>query len=100
MPTLEISAIGATPKAGTLTLAENYDSSWQVIQGARRLTRVRSAYGLPQFLSTQAGEFTLINDGTKRRAWLSLEVIVFLSVLIMALPSGRRRSQISREELT
>jgi hypothetical protein len=99
LATLGISAEGATPSAGTLTLAENYDSGWQVIQGGQRLVRERNAYGLPRFQSPVRAEFILIHDGTKRRAWLALEMIVFLVILVMALPGGRRRKDVSREEM-
>ena len=100
LPTDDISARVASPGAGVLTLAENYDSSWQVIQNGKQLHRSRNSYGLPAFEVPQAGEFSLIHDGTSRRAWLSLEMIVFLSVLIMVFPSGRRRGEIAPEELT
>lgn len=96
----DISARVASPGAGTLSLAENYDTSWQVIQNGKQLTRSKTSYGLPQFQVQQAGEFSLIHDGTSRRAWLSLEMIILLSVLIMIVPSGRRRGEISLEELT
>ena len=96
----DISARVASPGAGTLTLAENYDNSWQVIQNGKRLIRSKNSYGLPQFAVHQAGEFSLIHDGTSRRAWLSLEMIIFLTVLLMIVPSGRRRGQIALEELT
>ena len=96
----DISARVASPGAGTLALAENYDTAWQVIQNGRQLTRSRNLYGLPQFEVQQAGEFSLIHDGTSRRAWLSLEMIILLSVLIMIVPSGRRRGEIALEELT
>ena len=33
IPTLAVSAQGTTLSAGTLSLAENFDSGWQVIQG-------------------------------------------------------------------
>lgn len=95
----DISARAATPGAGMLTLSENYDSSWQVIQDGKELPRTRNSFGLPQFEVAQAGEFSLIHDGTSRRAWLSLELIVLLTVLIMALPGGRRKGQIAPEEL-
>lgn len=94
-----ISARVASPGAGILTLAENYDSSWQVIQGGKQLQRSKNAFGVPEFIVLQLGEFSLIHDGTARRAWLSLEMIFFLSVLVMILPSGRRRREISLEEL-
>lgn len=96
----DISARVASPGAGTLSLAENYDNSWQVIQNGKQLIRSRNSYGLPQFAVPRAGEFSLIHDGTSRRAWLSLEMIIFLSVIIMIVPSGRRRREIALEELT
>ena len=98
LPTGEISARAASPGAGTLTLTENYDNSWQIIQNGKQLVRSRNVYGMPMFEVQQAGEFSLIHDGTSRRAWLSLEMIVFLSVLLMIIPSGRRRGEIAREE--
>lgn len=90
----------STTGPGLISLAENYDSSWQVIQNGEKLARSRSQYGLPQFQSTQAGTFSLIHDGTTRRAWLALQLIVLLTVLIMVLPAGRRKREISVEELT
>ena len=98
LPTGDISARVASPGAGTLTLAENYDTSWQVIQNGKRLVRSRNSFGMPQFAVPQAGEFSLIHDGTSRRAWLSLEMIIFLGVLMMIVPSGRRRRDISLQE--
>lgn len=100
IPTDAVSARSLAPGPGTLRLAENYSSGWQVIQQGEQLVRSRSAYGLPQFDVPRAGEFILIHDGTLRRAWLSLELIVLLIVLVMALPAGRRKSDISRERLT
>ena len=41
----------------------------------------------------------MIHDGTTRRAWLSLQLIFFVVVLVMALPAGRRKSEISEKEL-
>ncbi len=99
MPTLAESAQGTTPSAGTVSLAENFDSGWQIIQGAQHLVRVKNQYGLPQFQSTAGGKFILIHDGTKRRAWLALELLVFLTVLLMALPSGKRKRDVSQEEM-
>ena len=57
-------------------------------------------YGLPQFQSPKPGEFFLIHDGTVRRGWLSLQVILVLTVFVMILPAGRRKREISVEELT
>lgn len=99
LSTGDISARVASPGAGTLTLTENYDSSWQVIQGGKQLVRSKNSFGMPQFEVPQAGEFSLIHDGTSRRAWLSLQMIIFLSVFIVIAPSGRRRREIALEEL-
>ncbi|MEK6648076.1 MAG: glycosyltransferase family 2 protein [Actinomycetota bacterium] len=96
----DVGARTSTTGPGFLSLAENFDSSWQIIQNGKKLVRTRGEYGLPQFQSTQAGEFSLIHDGTRRRAWLALQMIVFLTVLVMALPAGRRKREISVEELT
>ncbi len=100
LPTQDVSARVSAPGPGILTLGENYDNSWKVIQNGKQLVRSRNSYGLPQFEVTQAGEFSLIHDGTSRRAWLSLQMIFFLSVLVMIVPSGRRRGEMSLEELT
>ena len=93
-------APGSTLSPGTITLAENYDSSWQIIQNGVRLVRTMNEYGLPQFQSPKPGEFFLIHDGTVRRGWLSLQVILVLTVFVMILPAGRRKREISVEELT
>ena len=95
-----IGARTSTTGPGLISLAENFDSSWQIIQNGKNLVRTRGEYGLPQFQSTEAGEFSLIHNGTTRRAWLALQMIVFLTVLVMALPAGRRKREISVEELT
>ncbi|MFZ2228080.1 MAG: glycosyltransferase [Candidatus Nanopelagicaceae bacterium] len=100
IPTDEISARSAVSGPGTLNLAENYSSGWQVIQHGKQLVRSKNAFGLPQFEVPAAGELILIHDGTTRRAWLSLELIVLLVVLVMALPAGRRKREISSERLT
>ena len=98
LPTGEVSARVASPGVGIVSLAENYDTSWQIIQNGKQLRRSPNSFGLPSFVVPQAGEFSLIHDGTSRRAWLSLEMIFFLVVLLMIVPSGRRRSEIAREE--
>ncbi|MBC7463760.1 MAG: glycosyltransferase [Actinobacteria bacterium] len=95
-----ISGAAVVPNPGQLLLAESYDSSWQAIQGGKRLFRTENADGLTEFSNVQVGEITVIHDGTTRRAWLALQVLVLLTVVIFALPSGRRRREISEQELT
>ena len=87
------------PGAGTLTLTESYSSSWQAIAAGVQLEREKSKYGLPTFKVTEGGEVFFLHDGTKRRAWISIFIIAFVTTVIMALPGGRRRREMSDQEL-
>jgi hypothetical protein len=87
------------PSAGTLVLTETYNRSWQVLQDGYRLERSKNEQGLPTFKVEQAGEITLIHDGTIRRGWISLQLIFFVTLLVLALPGGRRKREISETEL-
>ena len=84
---------------GRILLTENFDRSWQILQNGYRLERLRSEQGLPFFIATESGEISLLHDGTIRRAWLSFEIIIWVIVVIFALPSGRRKREISEKEL-
>jgi GT2 family glycosyltransferase len=95
----EVGARTYIPSAGTLILTETYSRSWQVLENGFRLERSKNEQGLPTFKVTEAGEISLIHDGTTRRAWLSLQLIFFVVVLVVALPAGRRKSEISEKEL-
>ena len=95
----EVGARTYVPSAGTLILTETYNRSWQILENGYRLDRSKNEQGLPTFKVTEAGEISLIHDGTTRRAWLSLQLIFFVVVLVMALPAGRRKSEISEKEL-
>jgi GT2 family glycosyltransferase len=99
---LEAGEVGArtfVPSAGTLILTETYNRSWQILENGYRLERSKNEQGLPTFKVTEAGEISLIHDGTTRRAWLSLQLILWIVVLVLALPAGRRKSEISEKEL-
>ena len=99
---LEAGEVGArtfVQSAGTLILTETYNRSWQVLENGYRLDRNKSEQGLPTFTVTEPGEISLIHDGTIRRGWLSLQLILLVIVLVMALPAGRRKSEISEREL-
>ncbi len=87
------------PSAGTLTLTETYNRSWQVLQDGYRLERSKNQQGLPTFKVEQAGEISLIHDGTIRRGWISLQLIFYVTLLVLALPGGRRKREISDKEL-
>ena len=99
---LEAGEFGArtfVPGPGTLILTETANRSWQVLQNGYRLDRTNNEIGLPTFKVTESGEISLLHDGTVRRGWLSLQFIFLSVVLVMALPAGRRKSEISEEEL-
>lgn len=99
---LEAGEFGArtyVPKPGTITLTESYSRSWQLIQNGVRLERTKNEIGLPTFRVLEAGEVSLIHDGTIRRGWLSLQLIFVVVLLVMILPAGRRKREISDKEI-
>lgn len=85
---------------GIIVLNENYDRSWQVLQNGKRLERFKNEQGLPSFKVLESGEILLIHDGTIRRGWLSVQLILIAVLVVMTLPSGRRKREISDRELT
>ena len=87
------------PGPGQLVLTETFNRSWQILENGYRLSRGKNDQGLPTFTVTEAGEISLLHDGTVRRGWLSLQFIAFVVVLVMALPAGRRKREISEKEL-
>lgn len=87
------------PGAGTITLTESYSQSWQALHNGIRLDRSISEYGLPQFKVIEQGEVVFLHDGTIRRAWLSLFLIALITTIVMALPAGRRRRELSDIEV-
>jgi GT2 family glycosyltransferase len=95
----EIGVRTSLPGPGTLTLTENYSRSWKVLKDGQYLERSKNENGLPTFKALSSGEFSLIHDGTIRRGWLSLQLIFLVTVIVLALPAGRRKSQISEKEL-
>jgi hypothetical protein len=95
----EVGARTTVPSLGNVTVTEAYDRSWQVLENGYRLDRTKSEFGLPVFTATEAGEISLIHDGTIRRAWLSFALIAWVVVVVMALPAGRRKREISEKEL-
>jgi hypothetical protein len=84
---------------GELTLTENYSQGWRAMQDGSRLERKRSVDGMPVFTVTEPGSVTLMYDGTSRRAWISFQIIVIVTVMVLALPAGRRRREIEDAEL-
>jgi GT2 family glycosyltransferase len=84
---------------GKLTVTQNYSRGWRAIQEGSRLERTRSVDGAPVFTVTKPGLVNVLYDGTSRRAWISLQMIVFITAMVLALPAGRRRREIEDAEL-
>ncbi len=95
----EIGARTTVNGPGSITLTEIYDRSWQILENGYRLERLVNEHGLPQFQVTEAGEISLIHDGTIRRGWISLQLIIWIVITILALPAGRRKREISDREI-
>jgi hypothetical protein len=87
------------PAPGTITLTESYSNSWQIMQDGYRLAKVKDEHGLPTFAVTTGGHISVIHDGTVRRAWISFFIIVLVTTVVLALPSGRRKREIDEAEL-
>ena len=85
---------------GTVTLAEKFDSGWKLIVNGESVKLLKSPVGLPYFEVGEVGPITLIHDGTRHRAFVSLQLISFLTVLILSLPAGRRRRDLSLEKVS
>jgi len=99
LDTGEIGARTNVNRPGRILLTESFDRSWQILENGYRLERVRSEQNLPVFIATEAGEISLLHDGTIRRAWLSFEIITWILVIVFATPAGRRKREISETEL-
>ena len=84
---------------GTLTLAETYSRGWQVYQDGFRAAKAQNNVGLPTFEITSGGEISIAHDGRLRRAWISFFIIVLTTMTVLALPAGRRKSQMSDREV-
>ena len=83
------------PGPGTITLTESYSHSWQIMQDGYHLEKIRDIHGLPTFAVTTGGDISIYHDGRTRRGWISFFIIVLVTVVVLALPSGRRKREIS-----
>jgi hypothetical protein len=63
------------------------------------MARIESQVGLPTFEITNAGHISIFHDGTVRRGWISIFLIALVTTITLSLPAGRRKSQISAQEL-
>jgi uncharacterized membrane protein YfhO len=94
------SFIAYVPGDGVIILAEKFDKAWELLLEGKLIKADENQYGLPVFKIPSKGNISLVHNGTSRRAWVSLQLIVIITVIILALPSGRRRREVPLEELT
>ena len=102
--TLEVSSgdIGAktiAPSKGTLVIAEKFDGKWKLLFNGRSLPIEKSPEGYPAFSISEKGVIQIFHDGTQRRALISLQAIVIITLIVLAAPRGRRRREVPLEEL-
>jgi hypothetical protein len=102
IPSADVSAAGEISRPGVINLAENYDSHWQTLLNGRRIPVKRGANGLPAFnvsedllKGNKVNQITILHASQIRRVALSMQVLAFLIVLILALPAGRKRGSIT-----
>ncbi len=99
IPSANIGATGTIPSGGVIFLAEKYDPHWKLLLNGNPVPLSRSDYGTLEFHVPQSGAISVLYDGTVHRALLSLQLLTLMFVVVMALPSGRRRKQVPLEEL-
>jgi hypothetical protein len=87
------------PGPGVVFLAEKFDKSWQLLLNGKQIKLEQNQFGVPIFKIPEAGDISLIHNGVSRRAWISLQLIIFLTVIVLALPAGRKRREVPLEEL-
>ncbi|CAB4682716.1 unannotated protein [freshwater metagenome] len=95
----ENSSTAYVAKPGTILLAEKYDQAWKLLLDGRSITLGKSEFGVPAFVIDMPGEISLTHDGTARRGWVSLQLISLLTLIVLALPAGRKRKEVPLEEL-
>ena len=99
--TIQVGTLGiSVTEPGEITVTENFSRGWRAMQNGSRLERTRSVDGMPVFTVKEPGLVTLMYDGTSRRAWVSFQLIVLVTVIVLALPAGRRRREIEDAELS
>ena len=102
--TLEVASgnIGAktiAPSKGKLVIAEKFDGKWKLLFNGRSLPIEKSPEGYPAFSIPEKGVIQIFHDGTQRRALISLQSIVIITLIVLAAPRGRRRREVPIEEL-
>jgi hypothetical protein len=92
-------ATAYVPGPGVVILAEQFDKSWQLLLNGKLIKLEQNQFGVPIFQIPDKGDISLIHNGVSRRAWISLQLIIVLTVIVLALPAGRKRREVPLEEL-
>jgi len=95
----KIVAVTELQTPGLITLAEKFDTGWHLLVNGNQIELSQSQLWLPTFEIKEIGTMTLLHDGTKHRALISLQLIALLAVIVLSLPAGRRRREVPVEEL-
>ena len=95
----DIASTAYVPGPGVVILAEQFDKSWQLLLNGKPIKLEQNQFGQSIFKIPEAGDISLIHNGVSRRAWISLQLVIILTVIVLALPAGRKRREIPLEEL-
>ncbi len=99
LPSGPIGASGTLPSAGTVIVTEKFDSRWKLLLNGRAIDSQETDSGVLRFVIPEAGDFIIYHDGTARRGWVSLQFLAISTLVVLALPARRRRSEMKPEEL-
>ncbi|MEY3710252.1 MAG: hypothetical protein RLZZ99_73 [Actinomycetota bacterium] len=100
LPSGRVGATGNFAVSGTVIVTEKYDSRWRLLINGREIDAVQTENGVVRFAVDEPGDFIIYHDATSRRGWISLQIIILTSLLILALPARRRRREMELEELS
>jgi hypothetical protein len=100
IPSDDLGASGILSSPGQLIITEKFDSRWKVSLNQETIKASRSESGTPTFEIPSPGEFRIYHDSTSRRAWISIQIFAFFTLIVLALPARRRRGDIRIEELS
>ena len=99
LPSGEIGAEGTLRSAGTVIITEKFDRRWKMLLNDQYLDVKETENGVPRFIAPEGGDFVIFHDATSRRGWISLQIISFITLIVLALPARRRRREMREEEL-
>lgn len=99
LPSGKIGAEGTLSSSGTIVITEKFDDRWKMLINGKYIPATMTESGIPRFNVSEPGDFVIFHDATARRGWISLQLIAFVSLIVLALPARRKRSQMREEEL-